>query len=81
MPLSPADLSTLSRLLDEAQELAPGQLEAWLSALPAGDRAAAQHHADQARAAFAVQPGVSPYYKRKRPLARLESALAKSTRP
>ena len=31
---SPADLSTLSRLLDEALDLEPAQAQAWLAALP-----------------------------------------------
>ncbi len=34
MSSSPADLSTLSRLLDEALDLEPAQAEAWLTALP-----------------------------------------------
>ena len=34
MSLSPADLSTLSQLLDEALDLEPAQAEAWLAALP-----------------------------------------------
>lgn len=34
MSPSPADLSTLSRLLDEALDLDPAQAEAWLAALP-----------------------------------------------
>ena len=68
-----------------ANEYESSPLLAWIHgnagvcALAAGDRTAARHHADQARAAFAAQPEVSPYFKR--PLARLESALAKSTRP
>lgn len=35
MPLSPADLSTLSRLLDEAMDLPAIEVEGWLAALPA----------------------------------------------
>jgi Protein kinase domain/Tetratricopeptide repeat len=38
MSPSPADLSTLSRLLDEALDLDPAQAEAWLAALPEGHR-------------------------------------------
>ncbi|MEO6408349.1 MAG: serine/threonine-protein kinase [Burkholderiaceae bacterium] len=38
MSRSPADLSTLSRLLDEALDLEPAQAEAWLAALPAAHR-------------------------------------------
>ena len=34
MALNPADIATLSRLLDEALALAPNTREAWLSALP-----------------------------------------------
>ena len=34
MSLSPADLSTLSQLLDEALDLEPAQAEAWLAELP-----------------------------------------------
>ena len=34
MSPSLADLSTLSRLLDEALDLEPAQAEAWLTALP-----------------------------------------------
>ena len=34
MSLSPADVSTLSQLLDEALDLKPAQAEAWLAALP-----------------------------------------------
>ena len=34
MPLSTADISTLSRLLDEAMDLAAGDVERWLAALP-----------------------------------------------
>jgi tetratricopeptide (TPR) repeat protein len=39
MPLSPADIDTLSRLLDEALELEPAQREAWIDALPPAERA------------------------------------------
>ena len=38
MSPSPADLSTLSRLLDEALDLEPAQAEAWLAALPEAHR-------------------------------------------
>jgi eukaryotic-like serine/threonine-protein kinase len=38
MSSSLADLSTLSRLLDEALDLDPGQSEAWLTALPEAHR-------------------------------------------
>ena len=38
MSPSLADLSTLSRLLDEALDLEPAQLEAWLAALPEAHR-------------------------------------------
>ena len=38
MSPSPADLSTLSRLLDEALDLEPAQTEAWLAALPQAHR-------------------------------------------
>jgi hypothetical protein len=44
-----------------------------LCALELGDRATAIKHANQARAAFTAQPGVSPYYKA--PLFKLERAL------
>jgi tetratricopeptide (TPR) repeat protein len=46
---------------------------AGLCAAESGDRALALRHATQARAAFAAQPGVSPYYKA--PLFKLERAL------
>ena len=38
MSPSPADLSTLSRLLDEALDLEPAQAQAWLAALPEANR-------------------------------------------
>ena len=38
MSPSPADLSTLSRLLDEALDLEPAQAQAWLAALPEAHR-------------------------------------------
>ena len=38
MSLSPADLSLLSRLLDEALDAPPAQAEAWLAALPEAHR-------------------------------------------
>jgi tetratricopeptide (TPR) repeat protein len=34
MPLDPADLGTLSKLLDEALDLSPAEFDAWLGALP-----------------------------------------------
>ncbi|MBT9597625.1 MAG: hypothetical protein IV094_16710, partial [Vitreoscilla sp.] len=34
MPLCPADVSKLSRLLDEGMDMAPAQVEPWLAALP-----------------------------------------------
>lgn len=34
MPLDPSDLAALSRLLNEALDLAPAQVEGWLEALP-----------------------------------------------
>ncbi len=37
MPLSSTDISTLSRLLDEAEVIAPAEREAWMAALPAED--------------------------------------------
>jgi tetratricopeptide (TPR) repeat protein len=44
-----------------------------LCTLAAGDRTAAQNYAAKARKVFAIQPGVSPYYKK--PLQKLEHQL------
>jgi hypothetical protein len=44
-----------------------------LCTLAAGDRTAAQNYAGNARKVFAIQPGVSPYYKK--PLQKLEHQL------
>jgi hypothetical protein len=49
-----------------------------LCALSFGDRATAARRGDEARAAFAAQPGVHPFYKA--PLERLDAAL-RQTRP
>jgi serine/threonine-protein kinase len=38
MAIAPQDLAAVSRLLDEAMELSPDRLEAWLDALPASMR-------------------------------------------
>jgi hypothetical protein len=43
MPFSAADLSTLSRLLDEALDLPVAEFEAWLQALPAEHGASRKH--------------------------------------
>ena len=55
MSPSPADLSTLSRLLDEGLDLEPAQTEAWLAALPE----AYQHLLPQLREMLAehISPG------------------------
>jgi tetratricopeptide (TPR) repeat protein len=42
MALSPEDLDTLSRLLDEALDLDPSQREAWIASLPLPQRALAE---------------------------------------
>ena len=63
MSLSPADIATVSRLLDEALELAPAEREPWLAALPANlqqhaamlrDMLARYDHLDTARPLHAL---------------------------
>ena len=51
MALNPADIATVSRLLDEALALEPARREAWLAALPAEHR----RHADALRDMLAQQ--------------------------
>ncbi len=50
-----------------------GWAEAGLCALETGNKAAAQNYAAKARKVFAIQPDVSPYYKK--PLQKLERLL------
>jgi tetratricopeptide (TPR) repeat protein len=50
-----------------------GWAEMGLCALGVGDKASARNYAARARKVFAIQPGVSPYYKK--PLQRLERLL------
>jgi tetratricopeptide (TPR) repeat protein len=51
MSLGPADIASLSRLLDEALELNPAEREAWLGALPSAD----QPHAARLRDMLAAR--------------------------
>ena len=55
MPIAQQDLVALSRLLDEAMELSPAQLEPWLAALPAEHA----HLAAQLRQMLASRTGAA----------------------
>ena len=54
MPLTPADIVALSRLLDEGLALDASEREAWLAALPAED----QHHASRLREMLLDEAGL-----------------------
>jgi len=57
MQLTPADLSTLSRLLDEAMDLPPAEVEPWLSRLPAEQA----HLIDQLRRLLTERTGQASF--------------------
>jgi tetratricopeptide (TPR) repeat protein len=58
-----AALEATIQLYEGNPDVAQGWAQVGLCALEAGDRAAAMRYAAKARKAFAIQPGVSQYYK------------------
>jgi serine/threonine-protein kinase len=61
MSLSPADLLRLSRLLDEAIDLAPGERAAWLAALPEAEHDLRERLRDMLTSVPALDSSAQPF--------------------